>query len=114
MDTISKVWIMACDELQDDVRNTSPEKKSWMTFCKCMSCTNEISIVDNTLTVENAMKHCMSSFVRPSLYSDVFHNCIVFGNASQPSNMWRNVSGSTGNQKTVKRDFCVFLHTPQL
>ena len=48
------------------------------------------------------------------LHSDFVRVRVVLGVASELSKLWRNDSGSTGKQKTFKRDFGGFLYTTKL
>ena len=45
------------------------------------------------------------------LHSDIVCVSVASAFASQLSKLWRNDRGSTGKQKTFKRDFGVFLYT---
>ena len=49
-----------------------------------------------------------------SLHSDIVCGSVVLSVASQLSKLWRNDRGSTGKQKTFKRDFRVFLYSPKM
>ena len=49
-----------------------------------------------------------------SLHSDIVRFSVAIAVASQLSKLWRNDRGSTCKQKTFKRDFGVFLYTPNM
>ena len=72
----------------------------------------------NSRTVETAIKHFASSFVRLtiflSLHSDLGCVSVVLGVVSQSSKFWRNESGPTGKQKMFEQDFWILLYTPKM
>ena len=89
-----------------------------MTFCTC------VSLYDGN-------KHCvehpycrnrnLTFYVRIcrttpylSLHSDIVRVSVALAVRSQLSKLWRNDRGSTGKQKTFKRDFGVFLYTSKM
>ena len=69
------------------------------------------------MTVETAIKTFYVEFCRTtpyiSLHCDVVPVSVVLGVVSQLPKLWRNDSGSTGKQKTLRRDFRVFVYMPK-
>ena len=111
--------IMAGDALKVDVNNATSIFREFLWRFACVwICTTEISIVYNTRTVEIAIKHFTSSFCRTtpylSLHSDTVRVSAATSVASQLSKLRRNDKGSTGIQKTFRRDFGAHWYTPKM
>ena len=59
------------------------------------------------------VEFCWTTFYL-SLQSDIVRVSVALVVASQLSKLWRTDRGSTGKQKTFKRDFGVFMYTPKM
>ena len=89
-----------------------------MAFCMCLSlydgnkhCVEHYGYRNRNLTFY--VNFCRTTPYL-SLHSDIVRVSVALAVASQLSKLWRNDKGSTGKQKTFKRDFGVFLYTPKM
>ena len=89
-----------------------------MTFCMCVSLYdgNKHCVEHQDCRNRNETFYVEFCWTTPylSLHSDIVCGSVVLGVAPQLSNLWRNDRGSTGKQKTFKRDFWVFLFTSKM
>ena len=89
-----------------------------MTFCMCVSLYDGNKNYVEHYDCRNCNLTFYVEFCRTTAYlslqSDIVRVSVALGVASQLSKLWRADRGSTGKQKTFKRDFGVFMYTSKM